>query len=91
MLAGVMSTTGVGVPIVLGAAVVVGAWALGTAIYDHWDDITGFASKAWKGYVDLDRKLADVETAVARKAVHAVEHPVQAAQKAGHFIKGLFS
>lgn len=40
-----------------GAVLTYGAWSLGNFVYDHWDDITGFAGKAadWTG----DR-IADV-------------------------------
>lgn len=38
--AGLIAVTPVGAAFVLGVGVAAGAWALGTYVYDHWDDIT---------------------------------------------------
>lgn len=48
-------------PIVIGAAAVAGAIALGTLVYDHWDDITHAASTAYNWTKD---KVGDAVDAV---------------------------
>lgn len=48
-------------PIVIGAAAVAGAIALGTLVYDHWDDITDAASTAYDWTKD---KVGDAVDAI---------------------------
>ncbi|BDZ43161.1 hypothetical protein GCM10025865_24600 [Paraoerskovia sediminicola] len=69
---GAIGATGIGAPIALGAAVIVGAWALGNLVYDHWDDITGFASKTWDTMVAGHKYVAQKTAEVLHDAGSAI-------------------
>lgn len=102
--AGVLAI-GVAGPIVLGAGLVVGAWALGNAIYDNWDSITatadaaweattGVVSSAWNAGVDNYKEAAAKTAQAGAAAVDAVSAGAknlgEGLASAGRVFKGLF-
>jgi hypothetical protein len=73
----------VGVGIVAGGLIIAGAWAAGTYIYDHWDDITHGVDVAadWVG-----NKVSDAGDAIG----HAADAVGNAIGGLGDAIGGLF-
>ncbi|MGP0224544.1 MULTISPECIES: hypothetical protein [unclassified Paenarthrobacter] len=77
----------IGAPIVIGAGIVAGAWALGNLVADNWDSITNFARNPGSYIADGAREVADFTKDVGSKVADGVS---DAAKSVGNFVGGIF-
>ncbi|MFJ4209497.1 hypothetical protein ACIPY2_13680 [Paenarthrobacter sp. NPDC089675] len=77
----------VGAPIVIGAGIVAGAWALGNLVADNWDSITNFARNPGSYIADGAREVGNFAKDVGSKVADGVG---SAAKSVGNFVGGIF-
>lgn len=77
----------IGAPIVIGAGLVAGAWALGNLVVDNWDSITKFVQDPGKyigqGLEDAGNFIKDTGKAIS-------DGVGKAAEGVSNFVKGIF-
>ncbi|OFI39073.1 hypothetical protein BIU82_15625 [Arthrobacter sp. SW1] len=77
----------IGAPIVIGAGLVAGAWALGNLVADNWDSIKNFARNPGSYIADGAREVAGFAKDVGTKVADGVTN---AAKSVGKFVGGIF-
>jgi hypothetical protein len=77
----------IGAPIVVGAGIVAGAWALGNLVADNWDSISNFARNPGSYIADGAGDVADFAKDVGSKVADGVG---DAAKSVGKFVGGIF-
>ncbi|MFK0007457.1 hypothetical protein ACIQTZ_10415 [Paenarthrobacter sp. NPDC090520] len=77
----------IGAPIVIGAGIVAGAWALGNLVADNWDSITNFARNPGSYIADGAREVGNFAKDVGSKVADGVSN---AAKSVGNFVGGIF-
>lgn len=77
----------IGAPIIVGAGVVAGAWALGNLVADHWDSISNFARNPGSYLADGAGEALDVAQDTAIRVADGVS---DAAKSVGNFVGGIF-
>lgn len=77
----------IGAPIVIGAGIVAGAWALGNLVADNWGSITNFAKDPGKY---LGEGLKDVGNMAKNAGSKVVDGIGSAAKSVGKFLGGIF-
>jgi hypothetical protein len=77
----------IGAPIVVGAGIVAGAWALGNLVADNWDSISNFARNPGSYIADGTREVAGFAKDVGSKVADGAG---KAAKSVGKFIGGIF-
>ena len=77
----------IGAPIVIGAGIVAGAWALGNLVADNWDSISNFARNPGSYLADGAGEVADFAKDVGSKVADGVG---SAAKSVGNFVGGIF-
>lgn len=77
----------IGAPIVIGAGIVAGAWALGNLVADNWDSITNFARNPGAYIADGAREVGNFAKDVGSKVADGVS---DAAKSVGNFVGGIF-
>lgn len=77
----------IGAPIVIGAGIVAGAWALGNLVADNWDSISNFARNPGSYLADGAGEVADFAKDVGSKVADGVG---DAAKSVGNFVGGIF-
>jgi hypothetical protein len=73
---GLIALGPVGVGLVAGGLAVAGAWAIGTYVYDHWDDITHGVDVATEWVADGAREAWDSTTGAVEGAVDTASDAV---------------
>ncbi|GAA3271337.1 hypothetical protein [Paenarthrobacter aurescens] len=77
----------IGAPIVIGAGIVAGAWALGNLVADNWDSISNFARNPGSYIADGAKEVAGFAKDVGSKVADGVS---DAAKSVGNFVGGIF-
>ncbi|MGO4248542.1 hypothetical protein AB4Y87_15120 [Paenarthrobacter sp. RAF54_2] len=77
----------IGAPIVIGAGIVAGAWALGNLVADNWDSISNFARNPGSYIADGAREVGNFAKDVGSKVADGVGN---AAKSVGNFVGGIF-
>lgn len=77
----------IGAPIVIGAGIVAGAWALGNLVADNWDSISNFARNPGSYIADGAKEVAGFAKDVGSKVADGVGN---AAKSVGNFVGGIF-
>lgn len=77
----------IGAPIVIGAGIVAGAWALGNLVADNWDSITNFARNPGSYIADGAKEVGNFAKDVGSKVADGVGN---AAKSVGNFVGGIF-
>ena len=77
----------IGAPIIVGAGIVAGAWALGNLVADNWDSISNFARNPGSYLADGAGEVADFAQDTATKVTDGVSN---AAKSVGNFVGGIF-
>ncbi|WOH18855.1 hypothetical protein IRJ34_00570 [Paenarthrobacter sp. GOM3] len=77
----------IGAPIVIGAGIVAGAWALGNLVADNWDSISNFARNPGSYLADGAKEVAGFAKDVGSKVADGVGN---AAKSVGNFVGGIF-
>jgi len=77
----------IGAPIVIGAGIVAGAWALGNLVADNWDSISNFARNPGSYIADGAKEVAGFAKDVGSKVSDGVS---DAAKSVGNFVGGIF-
>lgn len=77
----------IGAPIVIGAGIVAGAWALGNLVADNWDSISNFARNPGSYIADGAREVGNFAKDVGSKVADGVSN---AAKSVGNFVGGIF-
>ncbi|MFK0041255.1 hypothetical protein ACIQTW_15585 [Paenarthrobacter sp. NPDC090517] len=77
----------IGAPIVIGAGIVAGAWALGNLVADNWDSISNFARNPGSYIADGAKEVAGFAKDVGSKVADGVS---DAAKSVGSFVGGIF-
>jgi uncharacterized protein YukE len=77
----------IGAPIVIGAGLVAGAWALGNLVADNWDSITNFARNPGSYIADGAKEVGNFAKDVGSKVADGVSN---AAKSVGNFVGGIF-
>ncbi|TQS93638.1 hypothetical protein EU811_03860 [Arthrobacter sp. TS-15] len=77
----------IGAPIVIGAGIVAGAWALGNLVADNWDSISNFARNSGSYIADGAKEVAGFAKDVGSKVADGVS---DAAKSVGNFVGGIF-
>ncbi|MCT9872038.1 hypothetical protein [Paenarthrobacter aurescens] len=77
----------IGAPIVIGAGLVAGAWALGNLVADNWDSISNFARNPGSYIADGAKEVAGFAKDVGSKVADGVS---DAAKSVGNFVGGIF-
>jgi hypothetical protein len=77
----------IGAPIVIGAGIVAGAWALGNLVADNWDSISNFARNPGSYIADGAKEVAGFAKDVGSKVADGVG---DAAKSVGNFVGGIF-
>ncbi|MEV7606947.1 hypothetical protein AB0N65_16055 [Paenarthrobacter sp. NPDC089322] len=77
----------IGAPIVIGAGIVAGAWALGNLVADNWDSISNFARNPGSYIADGAREVGNFAKDVGSKVADGVS---DAAKSVGNFVGGIF-
>ncbi|QSZ47140.1 hypothetical protein [Arthrobacter sp. D5-1] len=77
----------IGAPIVIGAGIVAGAWALGNLVADNWDSISNFARNPGSYIADGAKEVAGFVKDAGSKVADGVS---DAAKSVGNFVGGIF-
>ncbi|WP_426997683.1 hypothetical protein [Pseudarthrobacter sp. N5] len=77
----------IGAPIVIGAGIVAGAWALGNLVADNWDSISNFARNPDSYLADGAKEVGNVAKDVGSKVADGAGN---AAKSVGKFVGGIF-
>lgn len=77
----------IGAPIVIGAGLVAGAWALGNLVADNWDSISNFAQHPAQYLGDGLKEAGNFAKGAGTKVVDGVGN---AAKSVGKFVGGIF-
>ncbi|MFE4195827.1 hypothetical protein ACFRJ9_08175 [Paenarthrobacter sp. NPDC056912] len=77
----------IGAPIVIGAGIVAGAWALGNLVADNWDSISNFARNPGSYIADGAKEVGNFAKDVGSKVADGVSN---AAKSVGNFVGGIF-
>ena len=77
----------IGAPIVIGAGIVAGAWAVGNLVADNWDSISNFARNPGSYIADGAGEVADFAKDTGSRVADGVG---DAAKSVGKFVGGIF-